>query len=186
MTSSAVARRSSRGSGAARKRWPSSSPSRWARYSAARAVAARLEHAREQLLGGLAGLEIGQRVVLARQHEPRLQLEQRGDQDEELGGDVEVELAAGLEEVEIADDDVGQLDLEQVDLLAEDEREQQVERAAEDLEVQLELGDDHARHRNGRPGRLGAVPFSHGANSPLSAMRPPPRPPSSAYSAEIA
>ena len=93
------------------------------------AVAARLEHAREQLLGGLAGLEVEQLVVLARQHEPRLQLEQRGDQDEELGRDLEVELAARLEEVEVGDDDVGQLDLEQVDLLAQDERQQQVERA---------------------------------------------------------
>ena len=123
------------------------------------AVAARLEQPRQQLLGRLAGVEVGQRVVLARKHEPRLELEQRGDEDEELGRDLEVELAARLEVIEVADDDVGQLDLEQVDLLAENEREQQVERAAEDLEVQLELGDGHGRHGNERPGRQGGFPY---------------------------
>ena len=106
-------------------------------------VAARVEHPREQLLGGLAGLEVEQLLVLARQHQARLQLEQRGDQDEELGGDLEVELAAGLEVVEVAEHDVGQLDLEQVDLLAQDEGQQQVEGPAEDLEVELERGDGH-------------------------------------------
>ena len=55
--------------------------------------------------------------------------------------DLEVELAAALEEVEVAEHDVGQLDLEQVDLLAQDERQQQVERPGEDLEVQLEVSD---------------------------------------------
>ena len=108
-------------------------------------VAPRVEHPREQLLGGLAGLElVEQLLVLARQHQPRLQLEQRRDQDEELGRHLEVELAARLEVVEVRDDDVGELDLEQVDLLAQDEGQQQVERPGEDLEVELELGDDHA------------------------------------------
>ena len=60
---------------------------------------------------------------------------------EELGRRLEIELAAALEEVEVAEDHVGQLDLEQVDLLAQDEREQQVERPGEDLEVELEVGD---------------------------------------------
>ena len=50
------------------------------------AVAARLEHARQQLLGRLAGLEVEQLVLLARQHEPRLELQQRRDEHEELGG----------------------------------------------------------------------------------------------------
>ena len=92
-------------------------------------VAAGVEQAGEQLLGGLVGREVQQLLVLARQHQPRLQLEQRRDEHEELGGDLEVELAAGLEVVEVGQDDVGQLDLEQVDLLAQDEGQEQVERA---------------------------------------------------------
>ena len=59
----------------------------------------------------------------------RLELEQRGDQHDELGRRLQVELAAGLEVVEVGEHDVAQLELEQVDLLAQDEREQQVERA---------------------------------------------------------
>ena len=120
------------------------------------AVAARLEHARQQLLGRLAGLEVEQLVLLARQHEPRLELQQGRDEQQELGGRLEIELAAALEEVEVAQDHVGQLDLEQVDLLAQDEREQQVERPGEDLEVELEVGNErrrHARHRSERSGR---------------------------------
>ena len=117
-------------------------------------VAARLEHPREQLLGGLAGLEILEQVrVVAGQHQPRLQLQQRRDQHQELGRDLEIELAARLEHVEVGDDDVGQLDLEQVDLLAQDERQEQVERTREDLEIELQLGDDHALERSARPGR---------------------------------
>ena len=72
--------------------------------------------------------------------QPRLELQQRGDQHQELGRGLEIELAARLEVVEVGEDDVGELDLEQVDLLAQDQRQQQVERAREDLEVELELG----------------------------------------------
>ena len=67
--------------------------------------------------------------------------------------DLEVELAARLEEVEVGDDDVGQLDLEQVDLLAQDERQQQVERPGEDLEVELERSDGHGANGSGRARR---------------------------------
>ena len=91
-------------------------------------VALGLEHPGEQLLGGLAGLEVLQPVVLARQHEPRLELQQRGDQDEELGGDLELELAARVEVIEVGDHDLGELDFEQVDLLAQDQREEEIER----------------------------------------------------------
>ena len=61
--------------------------------------------------------------------------------------DLEVELAARLEVVEVGEHDVGELDLQQVDLLAQDERQQQVERPGEDLEVELERGDGHGATR---------------------------------------
>ena len=100
-----------------------------------------LDHPGQQLLGGLDRLDVEQVGLLARQHQPRLQLEQRRDEHEELGRDLEIELAPGLEEVQVGQHDVGQLDLEQVDLLAQDERQQQVERPGEDLQVELEIGD---------------------------------------------
>ena len=108
-----------------------------------------LEQPREQLLGRLGRLEAGELLVdlLAGQHQPGLELEQRRDQHEELRGDLEVELAAQLEVVEVGDDHVGQLDLEQVDLVAQDERQQQVEGPGEDVEVEIEIGGQHRRRR---------------------------------------
>ena len=58
--------------------------------------------------------------LLAGQHQPRLQLQQRGDQHDELGRGLQVELAARLEVVEVGEHDVGELQLEQVDLFAQD------------------------------------------------------------------
>ena len=117
------------------------------------AVALGLQQAREQLLGRLTGLEVEQLLVLAGQHQARLQLQQRRDEHEELGRDLEVELPAGLQEVQVGDHDVGQLDLEQVDLLAQDERQQEVERPGEDLQVQLERSHGHGANGSGRARR---------------------------------
>ena len=105
------------------------------------AVAVVLEHAREQLLGGLLRLEVDALLVLARQHQPRLQLEQGRDQHEELGGGLEIELAGALEVLDVGEHDLGQVDLEQVDLLPQDQRQQQVEGTVEDLEIEVERGD---------------------------------------------
>ena len=111
------------------------------------AVAARLEHPAQQLLGRLARLEVEPFVLLvAREHQPRLELQQRGDEHEELGRHLQVELAAGLEVVEVGEHDVGEVDLQQVDLLAQDQREQQVEGAREDVQVELELGGSYEGH----------------------------------------
>ena len=109
------------------------------------AVAAGVEHPREQLLGGLAGFDVEQLLVLlAGDHQPRLELQQRGDEHDEFGRGLQVELAARFEVVEVGEHDVGELELEQVDLLAQDQRQQQVEGPAEQVEVELEVGDAHA------------------------------------------
>ena len=115
---------------------------------AAGAAEARVgEHPLEQLLGRLGGRELVELLdLLARQHQARLELQQRGDQHEELRRGLEVELVAGLEVVEVGQHDVGQLDLEQVELLAQDQRQQQVERAREDVEVQLQACDRRRGH----------------------------------------
>ena len=78
------------------------------------------------------------------EHQARLQLQQRGDQHDELGGRLQVQLAALLEVVEVGEHDLRERELEQVDLFAQHEREQQVERAGEDLQVELERGEAHA------------------------------------------
>ena len=90
-----------------------------------------------ELLGGLLGLELGELGLLLREHRARLQLEQRGDEDEELAAGVEVELASFGEMLDEGDHDLGEIDLLERQLLAEHERQQQVERPLERVEVQL-------------------------------------------------
>jgi hypothetical protein len=109
------------------------------------AIAVVLEHPREQLLRRLDGLDVEAVVVVGGEHQPRLQLEQRGDQDEELGGRLEIELTGSLEVLDVGQHDLRQVDLEQVDLLPQHERQEQVERPVEDLEVEVERGDGHRR-----------------------------------------
>ena len=109
--------------------------------------AAVLGEAARQLLGGLLGLELGELGVLVREHRARLQLEQRADQDQELAAGVEVELAALGEVLDERDDDLGEVDLPQRQLFAEDEREEEVERPFEGVEVQLELADGQHRRQ---------------------------------------
>ena len=104
-------------------------------------VAVVLEHSREQLLGGLLRLQVELVVVLGRQHQPRLELEQRRYQDEELGGRLQIELAAALQVLNVGEHDVREVDLEQVDLFPEDQRQEQVEGTVEDLEIEVERGD---------------------------------------------
>ena len=126
-----------------------------------------LQHPLQQLLGRLGGrelVELGQ--LLARQHQPRLELQQRRDQHQELRRGLQVQQLGGLEVVQVGDDDVGQLDLEQVDVLAQDQREQQVERPREHVEVQLQAmhrgGHEtaKARRRARRTGARGPTPIA--------------------------
>ena len=86
-------------------------------------------------------LDVEPLLVVRGQHQPRLQLEQRGDQDEELGGGLEVELTRALEVLDVGEHDLGEVDLEEVDLLLQHQRQEQVERPVEDLQVEVERGD---------------------------------------------
>jgi hypothetical protein len=107
-----------------------------------------------QLLGRLLGLEVGQLGGLVREEPARLQLEQRGDEDEELAAGVEVELLARGEPLDEGDDDAGDVHVRKVELVAEDERQQQVERALERVEVEIELAHLHgAQEASVSPGR---------------------------------
>ena len=110
------------------------------------AVAAVLEHPREQLLGRLLGRQLELVLLGSRQQQARLELEQRGDQDEELGRRLEVELALLFDVLEIGDHDLAQLDLGERDLLAQHHGHQQVEGPGEDVEIEIELGGSHSKN----------------------------------------
>ena len=107
-----------------------------------------------QLLGRLLGLELGELGVLPLEQPARLQLQQRGHQDEELPAGVEVERVPLGEPLEEAQDDPGDIDVRKVELLLEDERQKQVERALESVEIQVELShDNHGLEPSGPSGR---------------------------------
>ena len=128
--------------------------------------AAVLGEATGELLGGLLGLELGELGVLVGEEATRLQLEQCRDEDEELAAGVEVELVALGETLDERDDDPGDVHLRQVELLLQDERQQEVERALEGVQVQLELPHQHRAHASGPVGR---VPW--GSPSPAASAR---------------
>ena len=106
-----------------------------------------------QLLGRLLGLELRQLGLLVREEPARLQLQQRRDEHEELAARLEVELVPLGEPLDEREHDPGHVDLGEVELLLQHERQEQVERALEGVEVQLELAHDHARNASGRAGR---------------------------------
>src|SRR6185437_4612764 len=123
-----------------------------------------------ELLRGLLGIELGELGFLLGEERTRLQLEQRRDEDEELAAHLEIELVLLAEPLEEGDDDAGEVDVPQVELLLEDEREQQVERPLERVEVELELPDNHPRDPSsvtgrGPSGRPCAAPSARAAAS---------------------
>ena len=71
---------------------------------------------------GLLGPQLQPFLLGLWQKKPGLQLQEGRDQDEELGGRLEIELAGLLEVVDVSDHDFGQLHLEQVHLLPQDQR----------------------------------------------------------------
>ncbi len=48
-----------------------------------------------------------------------------------------------LEVIEVGEHHIGQLQLHQIDLFAQDQRQQQVKRTAEQVQVEVERGDAH-------------------------------------------
>ena len=116
-------------------------------------IAAVLEHAREELLGGLLGRGHVLGLLVHRQEQPRLQLEQRGDQHQELGRRLEVELARLLEVLDVGDDHLAKLDFGEVHALAQDDRHEEIEWARKDVELEVQIGYRHegqSSHGTGR------------------------------------
>ena len=80
-------------------------------------------------------------ALLVRKEAARLELEQRRDQHEELAAGVEVELLPLGEPGDERDHDLGEVDLGERQLLPQHERQQQVERTLERVEIEVELAD---------------------------------------------
>jgi hypothetical protein len=95
-----------------------------------------LDELPDQLLARVVWLRAG-RVVGPGQEELALQLDQGGGQDEELAGPLHVESLDGVQVVEELLGDPGDGDVADVDLVALDEVQEQVERAVEGVECDL-------------------------------------------------
>ena len=108
-------------------------------------------------------VEVG--VVPAREQALGLELDQGGGDEEELGGEVEVEALHALELDQVAVDDAAQRDLVDVDLLAGDEVEQEVERALEDGRADLVRHSAQATEGCGRSRVPLRVPCGDGARA---------------------
>ena len=130
-----------------------------------RSKATSIKHSPQQLVSDLIRLELHARVVLVGpEHQPRLQLEHTRGQDDELTRRVHVKLPARVEQLEIAVDDLSDGHLKQIDALVEHERQQQVKRPAEDLQIKLKHAYQHHRPRYPHP----ATPPHHPQQRPIN------------------
>ena len=121
------------------------------RYSASR---------RGELLRGLLGLELAELGGLVGEERARLELEQRGHEDEELAARLQVELVALGEALDEREDDRSDVDLPRLELLLQEQRQEEVERPFEGVELELELADGrrlHGREASHAAGRVSAA-----------------------------
>ena len=131
-----------------------------ARCRGAREPARRLLHTAvlgeppRELLCRLLGLELPELGGLVREQASRLELEQRGDEHEELPACLQVELVPLRHALDEREHDRGDVDVARLELLSEQERQEEVERSLERVEFQLQLADGSRQH--GR--RLAAQP----------------------------
>ena len=98
-----------------------------------------LGEAQGQLLGGALGVELLLVLGLGIDEQARLQLAERGDEHEELRERLEIDLLGALQLREIGQHDVDDRHLDELELLAQDEGEQEIERPRERVEVEVEL-----------------------------------------------
>ncbi len=113
----------------------------------------------QQLLVELEVLDAGEQAA-------GLELDQRGGDEEELGGDVEVERVHAVELGEVGVDDLGQRHLPQLHLLLQDQVKEEVEGALEDR------GAHRVRHRVERTGHRAPEMTSRMPTGPLVISRP--------------
>ena len=122
-----------------------------------------------ELLGGLLGLELGELGVLVGEELARLQLEQRRDEDEELAAGVEIELVALGEPLEERDDDLGDVDLRQVELLLRTSVSSRSNGPSNASRSSSSSRTQHRAHASGPVGRVPSGPPSPAASAPACA-----------------
>ena len=130
-----------------------------------------LGQAPSELLRRLFGLELTELGGFVREERACLQLEQRRDQHEELATHLEIELVPLGHELDEREDDDGDVDFAGLELLLQQKRQEQIERAFERVEVEVEL--THRGRGHGR--RLARAPdaaFVSEATRPVRALRP--------------
>ena len=98
-----------------------------------------LGEAQGQLLGRALGVELLLVLGIGIDEQARLQLAQRRDEHEELRERLEIDLLGALQLREVGQHDVDDRHLDELELLAQDEGEQEVERPRERVEVEVEL-----------------------------------------------
>ena len=99
-----------------------------------------------ELARSVVGIEVLERHLLFLREEPaRLQLEERGDEDEELAVDLQI---ADRRSLQKRQHDLDDLDVRELELLLENERQKEVEGPFEGVEVERELCDGAHRHNS--------------------------------------
>ena len=124
----------------------------------------------------LVGVEVQRVLALAEpEQRPHLQLEQPGHEHEELAAGLEVELPLLVQALDERQDDLRHVHVRQLELLPEDERQQQVERPLEGVQVEGKLTHGRRHFRADASGRAGRVlsewPSSSSAQPALAAAR---------------
>jgi hypothetical protein len=94
-----------------------------------------------QLFGGRRWIEVLEIRILSGEQRARLELQQSRDEYEELPARVEIELLTFGQPLQEGQHHAGHVHFGQVELVAKDERQQEVEGTLERLEVELELAD---------------------------------------------
>ncbi len=92
-----------------------------------------------QLLRSALGVELFLVVGLGIDQQARFELAESRHEHEELGERLEIDLVGGLELLEVGEHDGDDRHLDELELIAQHEREQQVERPRERVEVEVEL-----------------------------------------------
>ncbi len=100
-----------------------------------------LGEAQRELLGRALGVELLLVFGVGIDEQPGLQLTQRRDEHEELRKRLEIDLLSAFDPRKVRQHDVDDRNLDELELLAQHEGEQQVERPRERVEVEVELED---------------------------------------------
>ena len=113
-----------------------------------------------ELRRGLLGLELVELGRLVGEERARLELEQGRHENEELAARLQVELVTLSESLDECQDDGGDVDLPRLELFLQEQREEEVERPFEGVELELELADGrrlHGREASHAAGRVSAA-----------------------------